>query len=144
MNDKEPVNKKPLATAVAAAVDEGAAPATVLTKSPAFKTLDASNLYRVDVYTDSLVADIRVMTPVTVEGAPDSARASRYFSTVNANVNGVPHSIGFEITEANTLAIAIEKFPAAAEKAGQDFLKQLQEQRARRPIIMPNGSGLPS
>ncbi len=131
-------------------VDQGATPSDSI-KTVGFKSLDVANLYRIDTFTDHVVGEIRVAVPITLfdtaglEGYEvDRVRPLRFFSTMMVHVNGQANNIAFEIA-ATTLAEAITKTPEAAEAAGRVFLKQLQDQRARRPIIMPAGaSGLPS
>lgn len=125
------------------AVDEGAAATTAL-KTVNLKTLDPANLYRVDIFTDPNIGDIRMLVPVDVEGLRRDVPA-RFLSTVGVTVNGHPNTINFEIEGATTLAQAIEGMPAAAEVAGRAFLKQLEASRTKRALIVPPGlQGLPS
>lgn len=122
-------------------------PATL--KTAGFKPIDRHSLYRVETFTDHAVGDIRMTIPVTFGdplGAPvdDPSRPLRFFSSMVATINGMPNTVAFEI-EAATLSEAIEKMPAAAERAGREFIKQVQAARASRPVIIPPGmSGLPS
>ena len=41
-------------------------------------TMDATNVYREDVYTDRKVGTIRCLTPVKSDGSPDTARTPLY------------------------------------------------------------------
>lgn len=78
--------------------------------------LDATALYREDVYTDRRAGTIRVMTPVTPDGAADHARPTLYAGQTQLMTPGGVLPLMFEI-EASSLAQAIERFPEAVKRA---------------------------
>lgn len=105
--------------------------------------MDAADLYREDIYTDRKVGSIRVLTPVTTEGAQDDTRAVLYAGQAQllTAVGAVP--LSFDIPAAS-LAEAVEKFPVAAQEAVERTMKELQELRreAASSILIPEpGAG---
>ena len=101
--------------------------------------MDPTSLYREDVYTDRRMGTIRVLTPVTQDGAPDAARPVLYLGEAQlvTSVGALP--IAFEI-EARSLGEAAEKFAAAAEVGVERTMRQLQEMRreAASSIVIPD------
>ena len=101
--------------------------------------MDPASLYREDVYTDRRMGTIRVLTPVTRDGAPDSARPVLYLGEAQlvTSVGALP--IAFEI-DATSLGEAAEKFAAAAEVGVERTMRQLQEMRreASSSIVIPD------
>lgn len=103
--------------------------------------MDAGNLYREDSITDRKVGSIRVLTPVTVDGADDASRARVFIGQASLYTPAGALPLNFEL-EAATLAEAIEKFPAAANRAVDETMRQLQEMRreAASSLIVPGQS----
>jgi len=101
--------------------------------------MDPESLYREDVYTDRRMGTIRVLTPVTPDGAPDPARPVLYLGEAQlvTSVGALP--IAFEI-DAGSLGEAAEKFAAAAEVGVERTMRQLQEMRreAASSIVIPD------
>lgn len=101
--------------------------------------MDPATLYREDVYTDRRMGTIRVMTPVTGEGATDSTRAVLFVgeTQILTSVGALP--VVFEI-EAKTLGEAAEKFADAAKVGVERTMRQLQELRreAASSIVVPD------
>jgi hypothetical protein len=101
--------------------------------------MDPATLYREDVYTDRRMGTIRVMTPVTGEGALDPTRALLYVgeTQILTSVGALP--VVFEI-EAKTLGEAAEKFADAAKVGVERTMRQLQELRreAASSIVVPD------
>ena len=101
--------------------------------------MDPASLYREDVYTDRRMGTIRVLTPVTRDGAPDLVRPVLYLGEAQlvTSVGALP--IAFEI-EARSLGEAAEKFAAAAEVGVERTMRQLQEMRreAASSIVIPD------
>src|SRR6202171_259866 len=91
-------------------------------------SMDSTQLYREDTFTDRKVGTIRRLTPVAADGSADSARPVIFVgqAQVMTPMGAVP--ISFEL-DAPTLAAAIEKFGAAAESAVQQTMRELQEIR---------------
>jgi len=109
-------------------------------------TMDATQLYREDIFTDRRVGTIRQLTPVSADGSVDSARPVLYVgqAQVLTPVGAVP--LSFEL-EATSLAAAIAKFGEAAEQAMQQTMRELQEMRREQAssLVIPEaGTSLPS
>jgi hypothetical protein len=104
--------------------------------------MDASELYREEVYTDRRVGSLRVLTPVTPEGETDPARPVSYVggAQLMTPVGSLP--LSFEIP-AGSLSEAIEKFSEAARQAVEQAVKELQELRreAASSIVIPEAGG---
>jgi hypothetical protein len=71
--------------------------------------MDAASLYREEIITDRKVGTIRLMVPITTEGAPDPSRPTVYAgeAQIMTNVGALP--VSFEI-DARTLAEAVAKY----------------------------------
>jgi len=101
--------------------------------------MDPASLYREETFTDRRLGMIRVLTPVTKDGATDSARKVVYLGEAQllTQVGALP--LTFEI-DARSMAEATEKFADAAKVAVERAVKELQEMRreADSPIILPD------
>jgi hypothetical protein len=101
--------------------------------------MDPASLYREETFTDRRLGMIRVLTPVTKDGATDSARKVVYLGEAQllTQVGALP--LTFEI-DARSMAEATEKFADAAKLAVERAVKELQEMRreADSPIIIPD------
>ena len=101
--------------------------------------MDASALYREDVYTDRRMGTIRVMTPVTADGSTDLGRPMLYVgeTQILTSVGALP--VVFEI-EAKSLGEAAEKFADAAKVGVERTMRQLQDLRreAASSIVVPD------
>jgi len=109
-------------------------------------TMDPTQLYREDIFTDRRVGTIRQLTPVSADGQVDPKRPVLYVgqAQVITPVGAVP--LSFEL-EATTLSGAIAKFGEAAEQAMQQTVRELQELRREQAssLVIPEaGSALPS
>jgi hypothetical protein len=102
-------------------------------------TMDASSLYREEIFTDRKVGTIRVLTPVRTNGAPDAGRTVVYVGEAQllTTVGALP--LSFEI-EARSLEEAVTKYAAAAKQAFDQAVEELQELRrqASSSIIVPD------
>jgi len=105
-------------------------------------TMDSTQIYLEETFTDRRVGTIRRLSPVTGEGLPDAARPVLYVgqAQVMTPMGAVP--ISFEL-EASTLDGAIAKFGAAAEQAVQQTMRELQEMRREQAssLVIPDGAG---
>jgi hypothetical protein len=105
-------------------------------------TMDATQVYREEIFTDRKVGTIRRLTPVTSEGTADTARPVIFVgqAQVMTPMGAVP--ISFEL-EAASLAAAVEKFGAAAEQAVQQTMRELQEMRREQAssLVIPDAAG---
>jgi hypothetical protein len=103
--------------------------------------MDATSLYREEIYTDRAAGTLRVLVPVKVDGSTDSARPMLYLGEAQILTNMGPLPISFEV-EAKTLAEAIEKYGEAAKVGVERAVRELQELRrqASSSIVVP-GAG---
>ena len=102
--------------------------------------MDSTNLYREEVFTDNSVGMLRRLTPVTVDGEPDSSRAIQFVGSTQVLTSAGPLPLSFEI-QANSLTEATEAFGEAARQAFEktmDELRELQRQQASS-IVVPKG-----
>ncbi len=110
-------------------------------------TMDPTQIYREETFTDRRVGTIRRLTPVTADGSTDSVRAVLFVgqAQVMTPMGAVP--ISFEL-EATTLDAAIAKFGEAAELAVQQTVRELQELRREQAsgLVIPDAgaASLPS
>ena len=105
--------------------------------------LDPKNLYREDVFTDRRAGSIRRLTPVTVDGAPDAARAVLYSGQTQLLTPAGVLPLGFEI-EARTLEEALKKFPEGVKVALEqaiDEARELRREAASRIVVPEVGGG---
>jgi len=111
--------------------------------APHEPSFDANDVYREDVYTDRRVGTLRVLTPVTPEGSPDSTRATVYVGQISVSTPMGTLPISFEVEGATTLAAAIAGFGAGAQKAMDDTMRELQQMRreAASQIVIPEAGG---
>ncbi len=109
------------------------------TLNPADLKMDAASLYKEEVYTDRKIGTIRVMTPVTTLGAPDSSRPVIYVGETQLLTSGGLLPLAFQI-EAVTLAEAVEKFAAGANEAVERTRREIERlhREASSSIITPD------
>jgi hypothetical protein len=105
--------------------------------------MDASNLYREDVFTDNAVGTLRRLVPVTAEGENDASRATQYVGSTQVLTNAGPLPLTFEI-EAGSLTEAAAAFGDAAKKAFErtmEELRELQREQASSIVVPKGGMG---
>ena len=102
--------------------------------------MDPSSLYREEIITDRKVGTLRMMTPITLTGAVDTARPVLYVGEAQIMTSAGPLPISFEI-EAKTLGEAVDGFGPAAKDAIEKTVRDLQELRrqAASSIVVPQG-----
>ena len=105
---------------------------------PRTPAMDAKALYREEIYTDRKMGTLRVMLPVTAEGAADTARPTLYLGEAQLMTNMGPLPISFDI-EASSLADAIANYGEAAKVGVDQALRELQEMRrqASSSLVIP-------
>ncbi len=105
-------------------------------------TMDTTQLYREDIFTDRKVGTIRRLTPVTKDGSDDAARPVLFVgqAQIMTPMGAVP--ISFEL-ESTTLDGAVEKFGPAAELAVQQTMREIQEMRREQAssLVIPDAGG---
>jgi hypothetical protein len=106
--------------------------------------MNPASLYREEVYTDRAASTLRVLVPVTKDGAPDSARATVYMGEAQILTNMGPLPISFEI-DASNLADAVARYGEAAKEGVENAMRELQEMRrqASSSLVIPQG-GMPN
>lgn len=101
--------------------------------------MDPTTLYREDVFTDRAVGTIRIMTPVTPEGATDASRPLLFAGQTQIMTQGGVLPLNFEI-EATTLAQAVARFGDAARHAIEETMREIQELRRQQSsqLVIPD------
>jgi hypothetical protein len=104
--------------------------------------MDSSQLYLEETFTDRRVGTIRRLTPVTPDGATDSARPVLYVGQAQIMTPMGALPISFDL-EATSLSGAIAKFGEAAEQAVQQTMRELQEMRREQAsgLVIPDAAG---
>jgi len=118
--------------------------ATHASAPPGAAKMDAASLYREEIYTDRMGATMRVLIPVTKDGAPDNSRPTLYLGEAQILTNMGPLPINFEI-DADNLADAVAKYGDAAKAGVESAMRELQEMRrqASSSLVIPQG-GVPN
>ena len=99
--------------------------------------MDASELTREEVYTDSRIGSIRKLIPVTLDGEQDSSRAVQFVGSTQIMTPGGALPLSFEI-ESETLEGAVAGFGDAAKVAVErtmEELKEMQRQQASSIVV---------
>ena len=105
--------------------------------------VDRDALYREDMFTDRKAGTIRRLTPVNAEGAPDATRPVLYSGQTQLLTPGGVLPLSFDI-EANSLADAVERFPAAVHAALEQAIEEAREYRresSSRIVVPEIGAG---
>jgi hypothetical protein len=107
-------------------------------------TMDATSLYREEIYTDRAVGMLRVLYPVTSAGAPDAARSTVYTGEAQLMTNVGPLPISFDIP-GKTLAEAVANYAEAAKEGVAHAMREIAEMRrqASSSLVIPQGGALP-
>lgn len=105
-------------------------------------TMDATQIYREEVFTDRKVGTIRKLVPVTADGSADAARPTLFVGQAQVMTPMGALPISFEL-EATTLDVAVAKFGEAAEVAVQQTMRELQEMRREQAssLVIPDAGG---
>jgi hypothetical protein len=104
--------------------------------------MDATSLWREEIYTDRKVGTIRALQPVGADGKPDALRKPIYVGEAQIMTSMGPLPVSFEI-EAATLTEAVSKYGAAAQVAVERTVNELQDLRrqAASGLVIPQGAG---
>lgn len=108
------------------------------TRNAADASMDAASLYREEIVTDRKVGTIRVLLPLTAQGAPDSSRKTIYSGEAQIMTNMGALPVSFDI-EADTLSEAVENYGEAARTGIERTMRELQDMRrqASSSLIVP-------
>ena len=107
--------------------------------------MDSAGLYREEHFTDRKVGAIRVLTPVTSDGAPDAKRKTIYVGEAQIYTTMGALPLSFELA-AESLSEALAQYTPAAKQAVENAVRELEEMRrqAASSIVIPKaGAGLP-
>jgi hypothetical protein len=107
-------------------------------------TMDAKSLYREEIYTDRAVGTLRVLIPVTADGAPDPSRRTVYTGEAQLMTTMGPLPISFEVPGAG-FAEVVANYAEAAKEGVAHAMRELAEMRrqASSSIVIPQGGALP-
>jgi len=106
--------------------------------------IDPKGLYREDVFTDRRAGSIRRLTPVTIDGAPDTSRPVLFSGQTQLLTPAGVLPLGFEI-DAKTLEEALQKFPDGVKVALEqaiDEARELRREAASRILVPEVGGGV--
>jgi hypothetical protein len=105
-------------------------------------SMDSTQIYREETFTDRKVGTIRRLTPVAADGSADAARPVIFVGQAQVMTPMGALPISFEL-EAVSLNMAIEKFGAAAEQAVHQTMRELQEMRREQAssLVIPDAAG---
>lgn len=107
-----------------------------MNNSPDIK-MDAAELTREEVYTDSRIGSIRKLIPVTLDGEQDTSRSVQFIGSTQIMTPGGALPLSFEI-ETETLEGAVAGFGDAAKIAVErtmEELKEMQRQQASSIVV---------
>ena len=106
--------------------------------------MDATSLYREELFTDRKVGAIRRLIPVRPDGGNDPQRQDLFVGQAEIMTNMGPVPLSFEI-EATNLDEAVAGFSGAAAVAIERTVQQIQELRrqAASQLVVPQG-GMPN
>ena len=107
--------------------------------------MDATSLYREEIYTDRKIGTLRVLIPVKSDGSPDTARTPLYQGEAQLMTNMGPLPISFDI-EARTLSEAVAGYAEATKAGIERAMRELQEMRRQQSssiVLPPAGASLP-
>jgi hypothetical protein len=99
--------------------------------------LDAKSLYREEVFTDLRVGTLKQLTPVTSDGSRDLGRPMAYVGETQLMSQVGPLPVQAPI-EADNLQQAMERFPAAVQRAVEAMInevKELQRKEMSRIVV---------
>ena len=105
--------------------------------------LDATSLYREEIFTDRRAGTLRRMTPVKVDGSVDEARAVLFSGQTQLLTPGGVLPLGFDI-EAATLEEALSRFPEAVKLALDEAIEEAREMRRESAsrIVVPDAGAM--
>jgi hypothetical protein len=104
--------------------------------------LDVTQLHREEAFTDRRIGVLRRLVPVTVDGADDPSRPTIYEGQASLMTQGGQLPLHFGI-EADSLEAALAAFPAAANKALQEMVEEMERMRRDQAssIVVPGQGG---
>jgi hypothetical protein len=106
--------------------------------------LDATQLYREEIFTDRKAGTLRRLTPVLGDGKDDPSRAVLYSGQTQLLTPAGVLPLAFEL-EASSLEDACGKFPEAVKIAIEQAIEEAREMRREQAsrIVVPEAGGGP-
>jgi hypothetical protein len=107
--------------------------------------MDATSLYREEIYTDRKIGTLRVLLPVKSDGTPDTLRRTLYQGEAQLMTNVGPLPISFDI-DADNLSDAVAKYAESTKAGIERAMRELQEMRRQASssiVLPPAGATLP-
>jgi hypothetical protein len=104
--------------------------------------LDATGMYREEVFTDRRAGTIRKLTPVTIDGNVDNTRFVLFSGQTQLLTPAGVLPLVFEI-DAQTLEEALQKFPEGVKGALEQAIDEAREMRREQAsrIVVPDVGG---
>jgi hypothetical protein len=104
--------------------------------------LDATGMYREEVFTDRRAGTIRKLTPVTIDGNVDNTRHVLFSGQTQLLTPAGVLPLVFEI-DAQTLDEALQKFPEGVKGALEQAIDEAREMRREQAsrIVVPEVGG---
>jgi hypothetical protein len=104
--------------------------------------LDATAMYREEIFTDRRAGTIRRLTPITLDGAADPKRPVLFSGQTQLLTPAGVLPLAFDI-EAATLEEALKKFPDGVKVALEQAIDEAREMRreAASRIVVPEVGG---
>jgi hypothetical protein len=105
--------------------------------------LDATSMYREEVFTDRRAGTVRKLTPVTIDGNVDNARHVLFSGQTQLLTPAGVLPLVFEI-DAQTLEEALQKFPEGVKGALEQAIDEAREMRREQAsrIVVPDVGGM--
>jgi len=105
--------------------------------------LDATQLYREEIFTDRKAGTLRRLVPVKSDGSDDTSRAVLYSGQTQLLTPAGVLPLAFEL-EATSLEDACAKFPDAVKIAIEQAIEEAREMRreAASRIVVPDAGGM--
>lgn len=106
--------------------------------------LDATQLYREEIFTDRKAGTLRRLTPVLGDGKDDPSRHVLYSGQTQLLTPAGVLPLAFEL-EAESLEDACNKFPEAVKIAIEQAIEEAREMRREQAsrIVVPEAGGGP-
>ncbi|MGH8149120.1 MAG: hypothetical protein ACRETB_03955, partial [Steroidobacteraceae bacterium] len=104
--------------------------------------LDPNGLYREEILTDRKAGTLRRLTPIKLDGSPDTTRAVLFSGQTQLLTPAGVLPLAFDI-DASTLEDALKKFPEAMKVALDEAIEEAREYRreAASRIVVPEVGG---
>jgi hypothetical protein len=105
--------------------------------------LDATQLYREEIFTDRKAGTLRRLQPVLADGNTDSSRPVLYSGQTQLLTPAGVLPLAFEL-EAASLEDACNKFPEAVKIAIEQAIEEAREMRREQAsrIVVPEAGGM--